>query len=246
MIDRIYSHMQAMQVLSKSQEVTADNLSNINTPGFKGTRVFYRMLKENVDGREVTRSVPMQQVDLKQGVLEATGNKFDLGINGEGFFMVEENGQNFLTRDGRFNLDPDGFLINSRGAQVLGENGPVNLSSHFLASSLAGRMPQVEIRQDGTVFVDDMQAAQIRIVNVSDAGALERKGSAYFTLKENGTISDQNVGSLLQGYYEKGNVEPLSEMVDMMQNGQMFETQQRALRTSDEMLSQVTTKLGRF
>ncbi|HBQ59563.1 MAG TPA: hypothetical protein DD671_08040, partial [Balneolaceae bacterium] len=78
MIDRIYMHMQAMQVLQRSQDATADNLANINTPGFKGNKVFYRMMKENIDGREVTKSVPMTQVNLNQGVLEATGNEFDL------------------------------------------------------------------------------------------------------------------------------------------------------------------------
>ena len=51
---------------------------------------------------------------------------------------------------------------------------------------------------------------------------------------------------VMQGYYEKGNVNPLTEMVDMMRNMQAFESQQRALKTTDEMLSQVTTNLGRF
>ena len=85
MIDRLYTQMQAMQVLSRSQDMTADNLANINTPGFKGNKVFYRMFQENVNGKNITRSVPMQQVNLDQGILEPTGNQFDLGINGEGF-----------------------------------------------------------------------------------------------------------------------------------------------------------------
>ena len=50
MLDRIHMQMQAMQVLSRSQEVTADNLANINTPGFKGNKVFYNLLKETING----------------------------------------------------------------------------------------------------------------------------------------------------------------------------------------------------
>ena len=51
---------------------------------------------------------------------------------------------------------------------------------------------------------------------------------------------------VMQGYFEKGNVQPLAEMVDMMRNMQMFESQQRAMKTTDDMLSQVTSRLGRL
>ena len=82
--------MQAMQVLSKSQDVTADNLANINTPGFKGNKLFYRMMTENLNGTEIKRAVPMSQVNLDQGILEPTGNEFDVAINGDGFFKVQD------------------------------------------------------------------------------------------------------------------------------------------------------------
>lgn len=245
MIDRIYAHMQAMQVLSKSQDATADNLANINTPGFKGNKMFYRMFKENVDGREVTRSVPMQQINLNQGVLEPTGNEFDLGINGEGFFTVQQDGQSFLTRDGRFHLDPDGFLVNSSGARVMGDSGDIDLSEYFLAQGDGGSL-NLEIAKDGTIRLDNQPVDKLKIANVEDASYLERKGNAYFTVKAEEGLTYENTGTIMQGYYEKGNVEPLTEMVDMMQNMQMFESQQRALKTSDEILSRVSTQLGKF
>lgn len=245
MIDRIYAHMQAMQVLSKSQEATADNLANINTPGFKGNKMFYRMLKENIDGREVTRSVPMQQINLNQGVLEPTGNEFDLGINGDGFFMVEDDGQSFLTRDGRFHLDQDGFLVNGSGARVMGMSGEINLSDYFIAQD-GGNTPELGIAKDGTIRLDDQPVDKLQIVTVDDPAYLQRKGNAYFTVENELMLNSDNTGTVMQGYYEKGNVEPLTEMVDMMQNMQMFESQQRALKTSDEILSAVTSQLGKF
>jgi flagellar basal body rod protein FlgG len=247
MIDRIYTQMQAMQVLSKSQDITADNLANINTPGFKGNKVFYHLFKDSVDGREVTKSVPMQSINLDQGILEPTGNEFDMGINGEGFFMVEDNGSNFLTRDGRFHLDSDGTLVNNAGAKVMGESGEIQLGEYFQASADGSGMPLLEIAKDGTVRLDGDAIDKLRIVNVEDSSALQRKGNAYFSVNENQIVEDEDgIGTVMQGYYEKGNVQPLTEMVDMMRNMQMFETQQRALRTTDEMLTQVTTKLGKF
>lgn len=246
MIDRIYAHMQAMQVLQKSQDITADNLANINTPGFKGNKVFYRMFKENVDGKEVTKSVPMQQINLNQGILEPTGNEFDLGINGEGFFTVEQDGQMYLTRDGRFHMDQDGFLVNTHGAKVLGESGEIQLSEYFMNQGAGGAAPSLEISKDGTIRINEIDVDKIQMVNVEDPAQLQRKGSAYFSVIDQGAITDSNVGTLMQGYYEKGNVEPLTEMVDMMRNMQMFESQQKAMRTSDELLSRVSTQLGKF
>jgi len=246
MIDRIYAHMQAMQVLQKSQDITADNLANINTPGFKGNKVFYRMFKENVDGREVTKSVPMQQINLNQGILEPTGNQFDMGIDGEGFFTVEQDGQTFLTRDGRFRLNADGVLVNTYGAKVMGESGEIQLSEFFMNKGDGGGAPVLEIAKDGTIRINDVDVDKIRLVNVEDPALLQRKGSSYFSVTDTGALSEVNIGSMMQGYYEKGNVEPLTEMVDMMKNMQMFESQQKAMRTSDDLLSRVSTQLGKF
>ncbi|HMB98513.1 MAG TPA: flagellar basal body rod C-terminal domain-containing protein [Balneolaceae bacterium] len=81
---------------------------------------------------------------------------------------------------------------------------------------------------------------------MEDPGQLERRGTSYFSVEEPGSLTDSEESIVMQGYFEKGNVQALHEMVDMMRNMQMFESQQRALRTSDEMLSQVTTNLGRF
>tara|TARA_Y100001935_G_scaffold217449_1_gene189766 strand:+ start:222406 stop:223128 length:723 start_codon:yes stop_codon:yes gene_type:complete len=238
--------MQAMQVLSRSQEVTADNLANINTPGFKGNKVFYNLLKETINGKEVSKSVPMQHINLDQGILEPTGNQFDLAINGDGFFMVEEDGERFLTRDGRFHLSADGNLVNSSGAQVQGDAGPIQLSELLQTKDEHGGAITLEIAKDGTVRVNDSVIDKIQVMKVEDPSDLTRKGNTYFTVENEDLLSDEETGTVMQGYFEKGNVQPLNEMVDMMRSSQMFESQQRAMKTTDEMLSSVTTTLGRF
>ncbi len=246
MIDRFQAQMQAMQMLSRAQEVTADNLANINTPGFKGNKLFHRLLTERINGVDVTRTVPMQQVNLEQGVLEPTGNEFDFGIQGDGFFVVEEDGQSYLTRDGRFRVDPDGYIVNSRGAHVIGSGGAIHIPEYFTASAPDGGSAQFEVGKDGTIRLNNEIFDRIKIAGVSDPSQLERRGNSYFAATSVIPLNDEEGTSVLQGYYEKGNVNPLNEMVDMMQNMQMFEAQQRAMRTSDETLSQATNSLGRF
>ena len=245
MIERLEAQMRAMQMLSKAQEVTADNLANINTPGFKGSNVFYRMFTEKVNGEEVTTTRPMQEITLKQGVLEPTGNAFDFGIQGEGFFSVKEGEQSFLTRDGRFHMDSDGYLVNSRGARVQGSGGDIHIPEYFQASTRNGGAVKLEVATDGTLRLDGEVYDQIKMISVDEASSLERKGSNYYSAAP-GSLRITTSGKLMQGYYEKGNVEPLNEMVDMMRTMRMFESQQRAMRSTDEMLGQVTTRLGKF
>ena len=188
----------------------------------------------------------MQHINLDQGILEPTGNQFDLAINGDGFFMVEEDGERFLTRDGRFHLSADGNLVNSSGAQVQGDAGPIQLSELLQTKDEHGGAITLEIAKDGTVRVNDSVIDKIQVMKVEDPSDLTRKGNTYFTVENEDLLSDEETGTVMQGYFEKGNVQPLNEMVDMMRSSQMFESQQRAMKTTDEMLSSVTTTLGRF
>ncbi len=245
MIDRLQAHMQAMQMLMRAQQVTADNLANLNTPGFKGTRLFHRLMTEQIDGRTVTRTVAGQQVDLTQGVLEQTGNELDVGISGEGFFVVEEGGQHYLTRDGRFRFDPDGYLVNSRGARVQGSAGEIHIPEYFHAMDEEKGSVKLEIARDGTIRLNNEVFDTLRLVRVEDPSALERRGNSYL-LTHAGNVREDETSLLMQGFYENGNVDPLFEMVAMMKNMQMFEAQQRAMRTTDETLAQATNNLGRF
>ena len=243
MIERLRVQMQAMQMLSKSQEVTADNLANINTPGFKGSKVFYRMFQEQVNGKSETKTVPMQQVDMKQGVLEPTGNTFDFGIKGKGFFVVKGEGNTHLSRDGRFSMNPDGYLVNSQGDKVMGQSGSIHIPEYMKATG-QGEEAKLEVASDGTIRLNNEIYDKLNIVKVNDPANLERRGSNYFRAPEEALRPDSS-STVMQGYYEKGNVNPLNEMVDMMRTTKMFESQQRAITTSNEMLGQVTKKLGR-
>ncbi|MBP3191959.1 flagellar hook-basal body protein [Natronogracilivirga saccharolytica] len=246
MIDRFQSHMQAMQMFSKAQDITANNLANINTPGFKGDTQFQRILTEQVDGQQVKHTVPMQSVNLSQGELEPTGNTFDFGINGEGFFMIEKDGQANLSRDGRFHLDPDGYLKDSRGGHVMGHAGRIHIPEYFHAMDHDNGNAQLEVAKDGTIRLNDEVYDQIRVVRVDDPSALERRGNAYFSAPGAMLQPQDENSEVVQGYFEKGNVQALEEMTGLMKNMQMFEAQQRAMRTTDELLSQATNTLGRF
>jgi len=245
MIDRLQAQMQAMQMLTKMQDVTANNLANINTPGYKGSNVFQKMVEERIDGKMVKRPVPQQQVDMQQGVLEPTNNPLDFGIKGKGFFVVQSEGGKQLTRDGRMHFNSDGFLVDENGSRVMGDSGPIHMPEYLKATSEGNEKAQLEVAKDGTIRLDGEVFDQLRIVKVEDTSQLKRKGSNYLSAPEQAMIGDKS-SNVMQGYYESSNVDPLNEMVDMMKTSKMFESQQRAITTTDQMLGRATQQLGKF
>ncbi len=245
MIDRFQHSMQALKLLMRAQEVTANNLANMNTPGFKGDKLFYRAFMEELNGRPVSSVEAGQTVRMGQGAFESTGNPFDFAIEGQGFFVVEEGGNRFLTRNGRFGLDSEGYLTNDNGARVMGENGPVHLPQ-VMDSGQIRSDAEVEVNKNGIITVDGREEGRLQLVRVDDVSRLQRRSNTYLEAPEDVEVTAAPQSQVMQGYYESANVEPLQEMVSMTRNMRLFESQQRAMRTTDEMLSQATNRLGRF
>lgn len=245
MIERLQHTMRALQMFMRSQEVTANNLANINTPGFKGDKLFYRSFADELNGQLVSGVETHQTMRMQQGSFEATDNPFDFAIEGKGFFVVENEDGRFLTRNGRFKLDSEGFLVDKQGGMVQGEGGPIHLPQ-LIKSGATSSDVNINVAKDGTINVEGEEVGKLRVVQVDKVETLQRRTNSYLAVPEGTQISPDDSSQIVQGFYESGNVDPLMELVDMTKNMRMFESQQRSMRTTDEMLSQATTRLGRF
>lgn len=246
MIPRLQHAMRALQMMMRAQEVTANNLANINTPGFKADRVYFKSYMDQINGAQVSAPEPYQTLSMAQGTFEATGNPYDFAISGEGFFQVEFEEETFLTRNGRFTLDPDGYLKDDNGAYLQGTSGNVQIPSQARSENGTSEAV-VEIAKDGTVRMNGEVFDRITMVKVERVEDLERRTNAYLALTDGQEAEAvESDVELIQGYYENGNVNPITELVDMTRNMQLFESQQKVIQTTDEILSRVTTNLGRF
>ena len=228
-----------MTGMVREQERTANNLANAGTVGFKQDRAFVEVLSEQIDADGAPRSSreTHQFVDFSQGVMEQTGNRFDMAIDGDGFFVLsnEETGEIRYSRAGRMNLDQDGMLRSASGLLVEGEDGPVQIPLD------AG---EVEIKSDGYVMADGQTIGKLSLVTFEDKSALERKSGVEFSAVDMEPIESE--GSIRQGYVEKSNADPLQSMTGMIEHLRLFEMQQRLLRSTDENLSQSVRQLARF
>ena len=124
-----YSALSGMDANSVSLQVISDNISNVNTVGFKGSTVHFEdllgMSLEGISGVSrvgVGASVSSMACSFTQGTLVTTGVGTDLAINGQGFFIVENatTEERFYTRAGNFHLDKDGYFVNANGLRVQG------------------------------------------------------------------------------------------------------------------------------
>ena len=241
MLLRLKNSVDAMTRMMRHQERVANNLANANTVGYKKDRMFTRILNEHLDndGAPTSDKIVSQMPDLTEGELEQTGNPLDVAIHGDGFFELSDdaNDTKRYTRAGRFTLDAEGQLRTPEGYGVEGESGPIQIEK-------TDGNPIV-IDHDGTVRLGNQQVGKIRLVSFDDPTVLKRLDDASF---DAGTQepTDVEVPDMRQGFVEGSNVNAVEEMAEMIEHFRNFETQQRSIRTTDQLLGRITRDLGRF
>lgn len=241
--------------------ITANNLANVNTTGFKESRaVFDDLLYQNVtqvgaDTTQTTQSptglnigtgvrVVATEKNYTQGSINNTGNAFDVAIQGQGFFQVlQPSGQLAYTRDGSFELNAQGQLVTSSGYQVQP------------AITIPAGAQSVTVGADGTVSVQlanqttpttvgTLQLASfINPAGLQDMGgnlAVETASSGAPTV---GTPGLNGLGTLIQGSVEGSNVDVVEELVNMIQTQEAYEMDSRAVQTTDQMLQYGTQNM---
>ena len=213
-------------------DVIANNLANASSAGFKKSIVFSESLK-NADSNPKANSQPLEVVDTSQGALRATGNTLDLAIEGEGFFVIDTEQGTRLTRQGHFQLDTEGFLVTANGDYVMSDGGPVSAQQ------------EIQFTAQGGIIADGEPAGSLMIYQVTDSSKLQRSGDGYFSADERYLAELDNTPNVRSGFLESSNVNPLEEMVNLIEIYRQFEANQRALRTQDETLDKAVNDVGR-
>ncbi len=169
----LYSGISGLKTNSTALTVIGNNLANTNTTGFKGSRsVFSDLLSSNISGSggisQVGRGVNMGVVDniFSQGTFESTESNLDIAIQGEGFFMLKEEGNDsvFYSRAGAFRFDDDGYLVNPEGFRVQGKK-----YNKETGEILPGDPADIKIDSEG--LVEASQTGKIILNTNLDASA---------------------------------------------------------------------------
>jgi len=242
MLKGIYKAASGMIPYIKRQEITANNIANATTPGFKKDEVFIKELDsatKRIMPRTSDWQTPMiDQVytDFSQGTFTATSNNLDVAIEGGGFFAIQspQGDQTFYTRNGNFAVDLEGYLVTNDGYRVLGDGGPISVGGG-----------KVDISESGEVIVDEASVGNLQVVDFADPHRLVKEGTSRFAAPQDMEPVPPANYSIRQGFLEQANIDIVKEMVNMIIGQRSYETGAKMVQIQDDSLGTLINQVGR-
>jgi flagellar basal-body rod protein FlgG len=255
MIRALWTAASGMQAQQLNMDVTANNLANVNTAGFKKSRAdFQDLMYQNLKTTGAPSTSTTQTVGIQVGLgakaaavtklfttgnFAQTGNELDIAIEGDGFFQILlPDGTTGYSRAGAFKKDNQGRIVNSDGYPMVPE------------TVIPNNATKINIGNDGTISV--LQAGQtitttignIQLATFSNPSGLSSMGHNIFKDTDSsgsattGTPGQNGIGLTSQGMLEMSNVSVVEEMVNMIVTQRAYEVNSKAVQASDEMLQQ--------
>ena len=233
MLEGLYSAAAGMQAQQQRMDSVANDLANVNTTGYKHTRVAFRDLLYVRDSSGKVQSGAGAAAStigrgFAQGAIRETGNPLDLAIQGPGFFRVRRaDGTEALTRDGGLRLDPRGRLTTQQG----------DLVQPALNVPAGTNESDISIGSDGTVTAAGRAIGRIQVVNVRSPQALQSVGDSLFRpTAASGAATRMAAPRLTQGSLEASNVDVADTMTEMMDAQRSFQLASKAVQMQDQLL----------
>jgi flagellar basal-body rod protein FlgG len=257
MIRALYTAASGMTAQQANIDTVAHNLANVNTAGFKKSRMefedlVYQQAKtpgtptsltgESPVGLEVglgTRSVASAR-DFSPGNLRTTNSPLDLAIEGRGFFQITRpDGEVAYSRAGALHLSGEGALVTADGFPI---EPQITIPPNAVSVSVSrDGIVSVQIAGDTAV----QQVGTIELATFQNAAGLRALGGNQFAVTTasgepiTGVPGSDGIGTLIQGFLEDSNVSVVEEMVNMILGQRAYEANARVVRAADEMLAQV-------
>lgn len=216
-------------------DTIANNLANSSTPGFK-VENFYPGAPDGAAAQEGPIPAASRVItDYSQGLLRQTGNVLDLAIEGEGFFTIQTKEGLEYTRKGSFTLDREGRIVTLAGGLVMGEKGPITVSSQNLTIDPAGK-----------IMADGAPVGRLNIVRFDNPQALARTKEGMF--RDDGGAGAKRVEKpeVKSNFLEMSNVNVFREMVGMIDVQRSFESYQKIIQSIADMDKLAVGRVGRL
>jgi flagellar basal-body rod protein FlgF len=250
MLRGVYTLAAAMVTASEQLDVTANNLANVDTAGFKRQLLQYTSEPTMEIGRYELRGGQQLSEDLgktsagtldtavftdyAQGSLQITNRNLDAAIGGDGFFVVNDGQRDLYTRAGNFTLSSTGALVTPQGWTVQSTGGPIEV----------GTRTSLTINGNGEVFGDGELLGQLRVVSFADKQQLEHVGGNAFAPKADAIPEPVLFPRIIPGALERSNANVVDEMVRLITVMRHFEAAQKVIVTTDATMDAAINKVG--
>jgi flagellar basal-body rod protein FlgG len=196
---------------------------------------------------------------FEQGGLKETQSDFDLALDGKGFLTVMTPWGERYTRNGSFQLGKEGYLETKEGYPVLGERGPIRVRANNFQVDKEGRVwinaeyaddPNLMISRENNTWEETALLDTLKIVDFFKDRHLRKQGSSlYRETSESGPamiLEGERRPRVVQGFTEASNVEPVTEMVRMIEVNRAYEANQKTIQSGDTMLGTLINQVLRF
>ncbi len=250
MLRGLYVSASSMTAEMQRVELISHNLANSATTAFKKTRGasssfgdVYRQFQGELASNQVVMdgALPASStqlvagwLSLEQGPSRFTGDELNVAIDGPGFYVLETPAGERYTRDGRFRIDEEGWLVNAEGYRVMGPAGPVRAIGDV-----------VSIDTQGRVVVDGEISGAIGVVDFANPGELLRETGRYYLESAGSGEAVPQAAVLAPGFVEESNVNVVMEMAELLAATRQYEMNQKAIWVQDEMLGKAVNEVGR-
>lgn len=223
-----YATLTRQTGLMREMRVVANNIANMATTGYRQEGL---MFAEHVKRLQDAPSLSMatgnvHMTSMQQGTLTQTGGRFDLAIEGEGFFLIETPTGERLSRAGSFTPNAEGELVTPDGYRLL-DAGGAPLFVPFDAADLA-------VASDGTISSAGVPLGQVGLVRPLEPLLMQREDGVRFRADDG--VEPVEGGRILQGFLESSNVDPIGQIARMIEVQRAYELGQKFLEAEDERI----------
>ncbi len=236
-----YYACNGMIMNSRKIDCVGNNIANQSTAGYKRDTILVNRFKEQLilvqhrretSGTFAQTYVDTSYTDLEQSNFEYTDSPFDVGIFGNVYFNIRAyNGETMLTRNGQWELDSEGYLALSTSGRVLGERGEIYLGNKDFV-----------IDADGSIYQDGEFVDRLRLSYIDPESDVTKFGVNMFTEVEAQDPPEGMKYDIIQGAYERSNVDLNYELTMMMNASRLYEASSQIFKLCDS-INQVRASL---
>jgi len=227
--------------------VLSNNLSNINTMGFKKDEMIFRLDNgTEPEGENSLQAISSDEseyfagtiqvhtfIDFSQGEIMSTGNHFDLALNGKGFFCIETADGEQYTRKGNFTLNQERQLCTQEGFPVMGNSGKIVIEDQ-----------NIHIDEMGHIYVEGNSVDSLKIMDFPESSLIKKGDGVFSRIDERITGKPAEGVKVLQSYIERSNVDAITMMTEMIDTLRGFESYQKIIQFLNETTLKAINDVG--
>ncbi|MCX5813488.1 MAG: flagellar hook-basal body protein [Proteobacteria bacterium] len=240
MLKGIFSTLSGKFLTERRMEIVSNNIANALTPGYKTSRPVFNVEKSEGalgNSNEIQNTyinVLDSYIHFSDAPLVESGNKLDIGIEGDGFFVVSTKDGQMYTRNGQFAINKEKKLVTLDGMAVIGQSGEISMEG-----------TDIKIEGDGSIFIDKRFVDKLKIAGFKEKKDLRNYGNSLFiNSNKNNIETTPEAYTVKQGFYETSNVNVMQEMIEMMSTLRAYESYSKVDQFFSDMMSKLVN-IGR-